>query len=276
MFMRWVLIVVLCASFIFCGVIAYLALQYDIPEDRAVLSTYGQCTASRLPKLLSILVWNVHKGSDAGWQEDLVRLSEGASLVLLQEAFLGQKMQNLFESSLNKKWAYARSFGYPSLEATTGVALGSAAQAQEISFHRSPGREPLLRTPKMAVSALYALEGAEEPLLVVNVHAQLATSYAWYEAQLRSLAELIAAHKGPVIWAGDFNTWTRARLELLESLAVELELLAVSFVPDGRTTFWGRPLDHIFIRGFDVVSSQVHGELQSSDHKALSCVLRLR
>ena len=274
--MRRFLIVVLCASFIFGGVIAYLALQYDVPVDSAVLSTYGRSTASGLPKVLNILVWNVHKGVDAGWEEDFVRLSEGASLVLLQEAFLGQKMQNLFESSLNKKWAYARSFGYPSLEATTGVALGSAAQAQEISFHRSPGREPLLRTPKMALSALYALEGAEEPLLVVNVHAQLATSYTWYGAQLRSLARLIAAHKGPVIWAGDFNTWSRARLELLESLAVELELSELVFIPDERTTFWGRPLDHIFIRGFDVVSSEVHGELQSSDHKALTYVLRLR
>ena len=41
-----------------------------------------------VPKLASsrfnLITWNVHKGQDKGWQEDLARLSKQADFVLLQ------------------------------------------------------------------------------------------------------------------------------------------------------------------------------------------------
>ena len=43
-----------------------------------------------VPKLafsrFHLITWNVHKGQDTGWQEDLERFSKRADFVLLQEA----------------------------------------------------------------------------------------------------------------------------------------------------------------------------------------------
>lgn len=257
-------------------VLPYLNGQYIIPADRDVLAVYGRTEGTALPGSVNVVVWNVHKGFDQGWEEDLSRLSGAADLVLLQEAFLGGKMRQFFKERSQKNWQYAQSFRYARGGDTTGVALGASVQPREVSFARSPGREPVIHTPKMAVVASYALEGSAEPLLVVNVHGQLLTSYAWYEAQLRNLADIIRKHRGPVIWAGDFNSWTAARLALVQRLAGELGFSPVRFVPDERKKVLGNPIDHVFVRGFTVESSRVYGELRSSDHQALNCVLRLK
>lgn len=56
-----------------------------------------------MPKLTSshfrLVNWNVHKGQDTGWQEDLARLSEQADFVLLQEATQHQNL-NTFSTAL--------------------------------------------------------------------------------------------------------------------------------------------------------------------------------
>ena len=36
-------------------------------------------------KTFRLLVWNLHKGQDAGWQQALNRLAQGRDLLLLQE-----------------------------------------------------------------------------------------------------------------------------------------------------------------------------------------------
>ena len=49
-----------------------------------------------VPKLAAsrfhLITWNVHKGQDTGWQEDLERLSKQADFVLLQEATQHQNL----------------------------------------------------------------------------------------------------------------------------------------------------------------------------------------
>lgn len=62
-----------------------------------------------VPKLASsrfhLITWNVHKGQDTGWQEDLERLSKQADFVLLQEATQHQNLSTfstaLFVSSFS-------------------------------------------------------------------------------------------------------------------------------------------------------------------------------
>ena len=57
-----------------------------------------QCdkASDSVPKLTGsrfhLITWNVHKGQDKGWQEDLARLSKQADFVLLQEATQHQNL----------------------------------------------------------------------------------------------------------------------------------------------------------------------------------------
>jgi len=89
-----------------------------------------------------------------------------------------------------------------------------------------------------------------------------------YRAQLDAAAELIQVHDGPVIFGGDLNTWSGRRQATLIGLADELGLTPVSFSPDHRTSRFGRPLDHLYVRGLTWQSSETV-QVEISDHNPL-------
>ena len=89
-------------------------------------------------------------------------------------------------------------------------------------------------------------------------------------------------HSGPVVLAGDFNTWNKKRLGLASQFAEDLQLKEVTDFPAGRTTadmhlsylnwFFGvdkkLPLDRIYYRGFANYFAQVLS-YESSDHRPI-------
>ena len=96
-------------------------------------------------------------------------------------------------------------------------------------------------------------------------------------------------HTGPIIMAGDFNTWNERRLQLVEEIVSDLKLTEVSEFPMGRTTgdmkseFFNSilgiqaelPLDRVYYRGISVESAQVL-LYDSSDHKPIAVKLSLK
>ena len=120
-------------------------------------------------------------------------------------------------------------------------------------------------------------------LLVINIHAiNFNIGLDGFKEQMRCIAEAITEHDGPVIVAGDFNTWSEARLDILSKLAREMKLEKVDFGPDADdiTARFGNALDHIFIckESLEVVSGSqdVIADIESSDHSPLFVELRLK
>jgi endonuclease/exonuclease/phosphatase (EEP) superfamily protein YafD len=254
---------------------SYFKDRFRLPPDNDLLFTYGKASVPAFSEKVKVLVWNIHKGKDDEWDRDLSRLSEDTELILLQEAVTAPKMLELFRQSKDHLWNYAASFAYGGEGETTGVAIGSRVLPEGVGFLRSTGREPLVGTPKMTIYAHFPLRFHEETLLVVNIHSNLLVREADYEAQVFAAAGIIRKHSGPVLWAGDFNTWSKGREGIVFRQTKELGLRPVVFESDARTTLFGYPLDHAFVRGLEVVSSRVYGELESSDHKALEFVLEV-
>ena len=91
---------------------------------------------------------------------------------------------------------------------------------------------------------------------------------AGYKQQLTQLAKLTRKYQGPVILAGDFNTWGDKRRVLLESIMARYQLQPVSFEPDERTRVAGLPLDHLFYRGLSVTQAEAVTS-DGSDHNPL-------
>jgi endonuclease/exonuclease/phosphatase (EEP) superfamily protein YafD len=138
-------------------------------------------------------------------------------------------------------------------------------------------------SPKVSLITEYQLPG-DESLLTVNVH--LLNFERWgtmkFQSQLDELAEIMADHRGPIILAGDFNTWNKKRLDLVQKLAEKLNLKEVIDFPAGRTTAdmafsefnWvfgidkNLPLDRVFYRGFKAHSPRIL-PYESSDHNPL-------
>ena len=116
-----------------------------------------------MPKLTSshfrLVNWNVHKGQDKGWQEDLARLSKQADFVLLQEATQHQNL-NTFSTAL-----FVSSFSFKDL--LSGVKTFTKTQPE---WYCGGGvAEPLIQIPKVASVMSFPLE-KDASLLLINVH----------------------------------------------------------------------------------------------------------
>ena len=212
---------------------------------------------------INVLVWNIHKGTNLGWQQDLAQFARQVDLMLLQEATEAQ--------NLSKQYAPQ----FPTALFTAGFAYKKIASGVQTFAKFTPdmycaamGDEPWLRIPKVANALRFPLTNGES-LLVVNIHL---VNFEWipeqYRQQLTTMMERIAEHKSAVILAGDFNSWNKERLALIRSLAAEQGLHEVDFSDDQRLRFLGQPLDHIFIRGLSVKQAKTM-QVQSSDHNPL-------
>jgi endonuclease/exonuclease/phosphatase (EEP) superfamily protein YafD len=219
---------------------------------------------------LRVLTWNIHKQADKGWQTDLARFVESSDLLLLQEVTLEDRLRAIVESA-RLRWVMASSF----LIAGQDIGVLTASRVMPIATCTERIVEPLIRLPKSAVIAWFDLSGTPETLAVVNVHGiNFSVSLAAYRAQFAALGDALMDHRGPIIFAGDLNTWTEARSEAVAQLAQRLGLTEIAFETDQRTLFFGKQLDHIFIRGLTMRSS-VAFDVKSSDHNPVSATLRL-
>jgi endonuclease/exonuclease/phosphatase (EEP) superfamily protein YafD len=221
------------------------------------------------PTGFSVFSWNTHKGSDPEWQRDLVSLGGDADIVLLQEAALSDNLRAQLVL-MERDWQLAPAF--QSAAGETGV-----MSISPVSAHRSCAlreTEPITRIPKMALASTYPLHGTPDQLLVVNVHViNFTFALDSVRRQIEEIREMIRAHQGPVVVAGDFNTWSGERLDLIESGMAELGLYPVRFHPDLRSRFFNRTVDAVYFRGLEIVSSRSH-PVRTSDHNPLSVRFR--
>ena len=202
--------------------------------------------------------WNVHKGQDKGWQEDLDRLSKQADFVLLQEATQHQNLST-FSTAL-----FVSSFSFKDL--LSGVKTFTKTQPE---WYCGGGvAEPLIQIPKVASVMSFPLE-KDASFLLINVHL---INFEWgisaYQTQLAQLFSFVGNHQGPIIMSGDFNAWNEHRLNLVKNLMQKYGLDSVALSQDERVRFLGYPLDYIFTRGVKVVSATSE-MVTSSDHNPL-------
>ena len=229
--------------------------------------------AAQLAKLdarsIRLSTWNIHKQGDAGWQDDLRTLATNSDILLLQETTVQPAVQHILQSS-DLGWVMASSFSYEDYD----LGVLTAARVAALASCTQRVVEPLLRLPKSAVISWFAAAGKPEALAVVNVHAiNFSLSTDAYRAQMSALADALAPHQGPIIVAGDLNTWSAARMKVVDDLAIRLRLTEVALAKDERTLFLGRQVDHILTRGLRVLAARAVA-VTSSDHNPVTATLQ--
>lgn len=247
-----------------------LIVTADRAEDCAQTLTTAQHADNNagLGTSFALLNWNVEKAKDPGLLGEFAELAKRSDLIFLQEAVPLRKAQTLIEEPLYD--AFVR--GYVQNEIETGVL--TLARTPHIVHCQLLATEPWLRTPKATSVTLYPLENSDNTLLTINLHAvNFSLGVKTYREQLNNTVELIRGHKGPVIMGGDFNTWSNKRQRVLDSLASELGLIAVPFSPDHRTTQFGKPLDHIYVRELAWRHTETR-QVSTSDHNPLLVTFR--
>ncbi|MBW7982179.1 endonuclease/exonuclease/phosphatase family protein [Enterobacillus tribolii] len=213
--------------------------------------------------VLRVMVWNIFKQQRADWLSVLREYGKDSQLVLLQEAQTTPELVR-FATSNYMTADQVPAFALP--QHPSGVMTLAAAHPVYCCPLRE--REPLLRLSKSALVTVYPLYDGRL-LMVVNIHAvNFSLGVDVYSKQLDPIGEQIAQHKGPVIMAGDFNAWSRQRINALYRFASGVELQEVRFTDDNRRKAFGRPLDFVFYRGLGVVEASVL-VTEASDHNPL-------
>lgn len=210
-------------------------------------------------------IWNIYKQQSSGWTADLETLNAGADMLLLQEVYLDREIRDWLDQHL-AHWDMNPAFIYKNTYAgvmTTGRFPASSQCSLRVY-------EPLTGIPKTALLSYHRIEGHHQTLLAVNIHGVNFTLDSRHlERQLTAVSEVIRAHQGPVVLAGDFNTWNESRTRLLESITSELKLIPVLFEGQQPSSRFGYRIDHIYYRGLKPLSSQVI-TVNSSDHYPLT------
>jgi len=237
------------------------------PETSACLAdlsgTAGTLTQG-LSNGFSIVNWNIQKGKSEDWAVDLHELHAGADLMILQEA---PQESDAWDEILQPHFrSFAEGFGFS--KSVTGVlTMSSVAPLTECNL---VAFEPWFGTRKAMLVTEYALIGTVETLLVVNIHSiNFSFGVSDMQRQLRQAAIVIEQHDGPVLLSGDFNTWRGGRAEVVETIVESLGLVPLEYEVDHRKRWFGRALDHIYVRGLRAVHA-TSMELASSDHNPMA------
>ena len=217
---------------------------------------------------INFLCWNIKKGKKSKWREDFLDLVDGKDLVILQEAALGLELPESFGETAH----YSFGRGYKTKSQTTGVM--TISKHEPLRQQNITCWEPWLATPKATNITEYALSGTKETLIVVNIHAiNFTFGVKQFRRQIEKVRRVLSEHSGPVILSGDFNTWRKKRMRIIETLAIEHELDALSFKEDYRKRVFGQLLDHIYVRSLTAESTRTQ-HVSSSDHNPLSAKLK--
>ncbi|MCZ4338114.1 endonuclease/exonuclease/phosphatase family protein [Shewanella colwelliana] len=235
-------------------------------QAHLISSTCGQHSSARPIDnrgVLNLAVWNIYKQQKTQWQQTLTALEHDAHLILLQEAKLSPKLER-FITSNGLHLAMAKAFKL--FSTPVGVMnLSTESASLSCAFHAI---EPWIRFAKSSLVSSYLLSNGQT-LLVVNLHG---INFDWrlqrYEQQWEVVAKKIALHQGPVILAGDFNTWRNERLEIVEELTARLKLKEARYKSDFRHRVFGYPLDHLYYRGLNLVHAASF-KTASSDHNPI-------
>lgn len=249
------------------GIYVMIKRQYRNVESLKVM---GKASKPVLGPDISVLLWNIFKCKKMGWYEDFIRLANDTDVVIIQEAILNSPFDKYFTHSLQHQWIMARSFKHIKSNIETGVKTGSMVAAYKHDFSISEYGEPFTNTKKSVLATIYPLCIKDKSLLVVNAHIINFVLFNKYKAHIDQVFKLLEGHIGPIILAGDFNTWSGKRKQYFNQLAGLLDLHEVIIKRQPRFMHLLQHLDHIYYRGLTVANVYAHTEITSSDHFPIS------
>jgi len=211
------------------------------------VQTVTDNTRSINPENISFLNWNIYKGNGHNWQQDLSAFAKTHHVMAIQEAMLIDELTVLLEKH-EFNWVMNTAFYLD----------GAAAGVMNVS------------------SSDAVIDGYDKKLLVANIHGiNFTLGTASYREQLQALYQAAIHHDGPMIVAGDFNSWSENRMAEVDALVELLSLSRLEYPVNNKTHLFGNAIDHVFFRGLELVDHQVH-QVTSSDHNPISVNFRYR
>lgn len=217
------------------------------------------------PEPFRLISWNIEKAQHKKLRKELTDLAGKADFLVLQEAVNQPWLHKLKPYSLFAP-------GYATSRIDTGVLLlGDHPVLFSCLFKH---KEPWLRSPKASAITVIPISNKQH-VVIANIHAiNFTLGIEKYKSQLKNLFGALKNYSGPLIVAGDFNTWNKARADWLMNETTALRLQQVTFDKDARSKVFGRFLDHIFYRDIQLSTSTTQ-YTNSSDHNPLIITMQV-
>jgi endonuclease/exonuclease/phosphatase (EEP) superfamily protein YafD len=218
-------------------------------------------------KSFTLLAWNVAKLSlneeYKTYIQKLIR-EENIDLLLLQEV----KKERQTELDLSE-FSHVFSPNIQTKKYSYGVLSAFKISCCEEEFLLTKKQEVLYATHKVSLITKHQT-CMDTFLLIVNLHAINFVHNKNFEEELQLIQSKIKKHEGPLIVAGDFNTWNRKRLKALDDFMQALALKKVRF-PDEQhlKKVFSKTLDYILYRDLELSYSKVLNSEKISDHNPI-------
>ncbi|MBK24705.1 MAG: hypothetical protein CME70_11975 [Halobacteriovorax sp.] len=272
---------VLIAIIITCALGTAHGKFYQEPVDAIIKIEREDSTPLKmaLPENLNVIVWNIYKGKKKSFASDLEKLSKDADLLLLQETHLKQKVKDALSKGPH---SYHMGVSFKMRGTPTGVSTGSTVSPNSVDYQRSK-RELGFTTPKISLITKYNIATSGEELMVINIHGINFVTLGSFKKQINALLDVINSHSGPILFAGDFNTWSKSKYSFLQSSLKEAGLTEATFEEDNRLRApiisrigkYNNPLDNVFVRGMIIKEAKVLSNFKGSDHHPIRVKLEL-
>jgi len=228
---------------------------------RSTIKSFVEPALSLDPENISLLNWNIFKGQRDNWQRDLHSFIHERDIVTIQEAHLSDELESILAQH-DYEWTLNAAFHLN--DKPSGVMTASRIPA--IDTCGMQHIEPLIRTPKTTLLSYYPIEGLDDTLLVANIHGiNFTLGISAYSQQIAHLFEMVYEHDGPVMIAGDFNTWSQARMALILDHAESAGMSSLDYTNHNRSSMFGNALDHVFYRGLEPLEHH-SWDVETSDH----------
>lgn len=254
--------------------------KFEIPHLRDSQITYGTAGAEALdPDHIKFFVWNIYKGKLDHFDSDFLSEAVDTDIFMLQEVVDNSLLHDVYSQLPDTSFNMGISFIHDK-KTVTGSAIGSPVKASRLGILRTKDVEPFIHTPKVVTYGHYPIGNSDKELLVVNIHGLNMTKTRPFIRQLEDCARVIESHRGPVVFAGDFNTRNKRRLKAMYKIMDKLGMEEVKFDNDTRKksklSFNRYYIDFSFVKGLEIKSSKVMDEFKSSDHKAMIFEARVK
>lgn len=207
---------------------------------------------------IEVLTWNVLKFKRENSFSDFSNLAAKTDIAFIQEAIHTIELQTKTAKSISMDWSFFKSFCRE--YGASGVQIGTRFPQFQAEALLAPALEPVVNTPK--VTGFSTVEISGRKILLINVHGLNANKGLDFEKHMDQIYEIAAKFEGPIIWAGDFNTWNPSRMAYLKNKGQALGMALLVPETDKRKL----KLDHILVRGFKAKSVKILDTYVSSDH----------
>jgi endonuclease/exonuclease/phosphatase (EEP) superfamily protein YafD len=227
----------------------------------------SEAAGSPLPDTFSLLSWNVHKEMGRPPFDKTLQslLATGSpELILFQEAVLDARTADHFPG-----YNVSAAINIDLRHRQYGVLTAARCPIHDTVGLKTNRREMHIATRKSMLITTHPFEDGSE-LTAVNLHAINFVSAAVFVEEIERLRVALQQRTGALIVTGDFNTWSRKRMEYLERFAAAVGLLPAAYLNGHHIKQrFSKPLDHLYYRDVTLLAAEAVDTGRVSDHNPI-------